>query len=210
MGFELQDLWSLTAPPTLTLLSLSHQQQWLLGLVISVILVAAHLLYTYYVAPSRLPFKNLPGPEPSGNFLYRFFIGDVEGQTKGVPGAWHTNNFDQYGHTFRSRFMAGGHYISTYDPKAIAHIYKHPEVWEKPAFMSTMIGHLVGKGLVAADRHEYIRQRRVMSRAFGAEGINRMTPIVFDIANELADKIGEMLDNGANNARDLNMHPLTV
>ena len=74
------------------------------------------------------------------------------------------------------------------DPVTLAHVMKHPNIYEKPWISRRMIEGLIGCGMLAAEGQVHKRQRRVATPAFSIQNMRALVPLVFNKGEELKDR----------------------
>lgn len=147
-------------------------------------LFAALYAYFYVYRTLTLPFKNVPGPEPSS-----FFWGSLMEIIKAPPSAMHEQWHASYGSTFKYRAIGGEWRICSTDPGFLSWMLSHDELFPKPPHSQKFLWKLLGPGLVTVEGDHHTRQRRVVSPAFSTKALKDQVPIFFDKAAELRDKL---------------------
>lgn len=86
--------------------------------------------------------------------------------------------------------------IYTFDPAAVAHIFAHPDEFERPRDLRTILGHIMGAdSLVVNEGEKHRRMRRALNPAFSAGAIRDMLPAMYDKAGEMVALFERLLDD---------------
>jgi cytochrome P450 len=160
------------------------------GAVAGSIALAGYLIYLIFIRHYFSSFYNLPGP-PSSNWFWGNMREILEGDGQ------ITTQFEwaHYGPTYRRWTIMGATEGTTFDFKAIAYMWQHPDLFHKPLGPNLILSDVLGKGLVTVEGAVHRRQRRVLNPAFGIMQIQGMAPMIFEKAYELRDRMQRMLDD---------------
>ncbi|KZT61467.1 cytochrome P450 [Calocera cornea HHB12733] len=152
------------------------------------VLLAASAVYNVYKLSRRFfsPLRRLQGPKPT-SIIFGSLKEVIKDDT--VLNEW----AERYGGTFKVRLLLGGYRVCTLDPRAITYVLSHTDIYPKPEYLQHMLSAVVGKGLLIAEGDDHKRQRRIMNPSFSPGQIREVTPIFFDIANQLCDVLNSML-----------------
>lgn len=140
--------------------------------------------YLYVYRYATLPYRNLPGPEPTS-----FLWGSLMEIIVAPPSIMHEKWQKEYGSTFKYRTISGAWRVTSTDPGFLSYILNHDELFPKPPHSQKFLWRLLGPGLVTVEGEHHARQRRVVSPAFSTKALKDQAPIFFDKANELRDKL---------------------
>ncbi|WVQ74481.1 hypothetical protein IAR50_004082 [Cryptococcus sp. DSM 104548] len=156
------------------------------------LLSAGLYVYLYPFRLSRLPFRNLPGPEPG-----HWFWGHTQTLIAQQPNAMHTIWTNKYGPTIRYPIFLGLHRFLTIDPAALNYIFTHPESFEKPKETRGELTTMLGNGLLVAEGGDHKKQRKALSPCFSPAAIRGMIPAFYDKAYELNNKMMGLVEGSA-------------
>lgn len=143
-------------------------------------------LYAYLIVyrTVTLPFRNVPGPAPSS-----LFWGSLMEIIAAPPSAMHERWYAEYGSTFKYRAICGDWRVCSTDAGFLSFVLGHDELFPKPPHSQKFLWKLLGPGLVTVEGEHHARQRRVVSPAFSTQALRDQTPVFFDKAAELRDKL---------------------
>ncbi|KAI0360871.1 cytochrome P450 [Trametes cingulata] len=169
---------------------------------------AAWWLYRRFVFIYRSPLRVLPGPRASSWILGN--LKDIESvENTGLPDRWH----EQYGKCFVDHDFFMTPRVWTLDPRAIQHVFTHPDDYRRPSETRRLLVATLGKGLLFAQGDEHRQQRRIMNPAFGPAQIRDLTQIFVEKAIQLRDFWAQVVSNGPKEVdviKDLNKLTLDV
>ncbi|KAJ7138346.1 cytochrome P450 [Mycena epipterygia] len=145
----------------------------------------------YLLKPTK--FKDVPKP-PTPSWLW--------GHTRKVHstpagdhyGVW----FDSYGPTIKLDGAFGTEeYLVSADPALIHHVLTtNCYDYTKSKFARRFFERVLGRGLVWAEGDLHKTQRRQLVGAFSQDTVNRMEPVVTDIAHKTGNILSTMIDQG--------------
>ncbi|KAJ3758339.1 cytochrome P450 [Lentinula raphanica] len=150
-------------------------------------LVLYFLVYRFFrwlLSPLLFPrFPNIPGP-PSQSW----FKGNL-GQLFNAKGLrFHQRLIDQFGGMVKIRGFFGDEQLYVSDPNALQSIVvKDQDAFEETAVFIDTNRIIFGPGLVSTTGDVHKRQRKIVAPVFSVPQLKRITPIVYDIAEKLAD-----------------------
>jgi len=91
--------------------------------------------------------------------------------------------------------------LLTFDPVAINHVARNPNIYEKPWQTQRFISNLVGCGLLSAEGIVHKRQRRVITPAFSIQNLRAFESIMFEkcfrLRNRWRDIVGKNGGDGS-------------
>jgi cytochrome P450 len=73
------------------------------------------------------------------------------------------------------------------DLRALSHVLKRTDVYQKEEAFARSIIQLMGKGVLAAEDEPHRLQRKVLNPAFGPLQLREQTGVFLDKANEVHD-----------------------
>lgn len=160
---------------------------------VAALLAAAGLVALYPVQERRLPYRNLPGPEPStlvlGNLL------DVAAIPVGNRyEAW----FKTYGPTLRFRGFLGKWRIVSTDVNALAYVLRHTSEFHRHGSFNGLIHRMVGDGVLCVEGEQHRRQRRVLNSAFNGTSVNNMIGMMWEEAENLRESVDKAVGSRTN------------
>ncbi|BEJ07771.1 hypothetical protein CcaverHIS641_0410400 [Cutaneotrichosporon cavernicola] len=86
--------------------------------------------------------------------------------------------------------------IYTFDPAAVVYIFAHPDEFERPRDLRTILGHIMGSdSLVVNEGEKHRRMRRALNPAFSAGAIKDMLPAIYEKAGELVGLFERLIDD---------------
>lgn len=157
-------------------------------------LILAFALFAFYhlvLKQHFSAFRNLPGP-PKKHWLW----GNMkEVLTASSPGDLQFHRGEQYGSTYKQYAIGGAIHAATSDLKAANYIFLHPDLFIKPAGGNRVLTDALGRGLVTVEGQEHRRQRRVLNPAFGWIQIQAMSPVIFEKAIALRNRLHDIVDS---------------
>ncbi|CAK5270143.1 unnamed protein product, partial [Mycena citricolor] len=138
----------------------------------------AAALYRHFTSHLRL----LPGPASThwfwGNSRER-----IADQDRGLLDEW----AKLYGRVYRTRRMMGGYNLVITDTKAIHHFLTQTGVYQKSKMMRSMLGRIVGPGILVVEGEQHRNQRKIMNPAFGLPQVRELTEIFIQKSVQLRD-----------------------
>lgn len=144
----------------------------------------------FVLRPYLSPWRNFPRP-PSKSF--------IRGNQKEVFGEPAGDAIDrwvaQYGETFVWKTFLNEDRLVTLDAKANAHFLNRTDIYRKPGYIQRFFLSVVGNGLATAEGEAHKKQRRVMGPAFGATQVGQFSGVFLAKANELRDKLTEIISS---------------
>ncbi|KAJ7289521.1 cytochrome P450 [Mycena rebaudengoi] len=93
----------------------------------------------------------------------------------------------QYGPNFQLRGLFNVRELHTSDVKALSHIFANGTLYQKPEPVLANTVRMVGKGVLAVERDDHKRQRRILNPAFGISQIRGLTEVFVEKAIQLRD-----------------------
>ncbi|CAK9780248.1 cytochrome P450 [Cutaneotrichosporon oleaginosum] len=88
--------------------------------------------------------------------------------------------------------------IYTFDPAAVGYIFAHPDEFERPRDLRTILGHIMGAdSLVVNEGEKHRRMRRALNPAFSAGAIKEMMPAMLEKAGEMVALFERLIDEEA-------------
>ncbi|KAI9568323.1 cytochrome P450 [Boletus coccyginus] len=130
------------------------------------------------------PLRHLRGP-PSPSFLFGNLREMYNQENTGLLYDWDT----AHGTTYAYKGFFGGSRLLTTDLTAVAHILSRSDAYQKPDFVRDNLA-AMGAGdesLLTTEGDVHRRQRKILSPAFTAANVKRLTPVFRDKASELRD-----------------------
>ncbi|KAI0035974.1 cytochrome P450 [Vararia minispora EC-137] len=124
-------------------------------------------LFKAILHPFLSPLRNVPGPKTDG-----ILLGNFKALTDPEPRVMYEEWFDR---------------LFLLDPRAVAHVLRHPGEYPKPEIFRNSLKEMLGDGLLVVEGDAHRRERRIMSPAFGAPQIRELIGIFFDKSLQLRD-----------------------
>ncbi|WVQ81299.1 hypothetical protein IAT38_003422 [Cryptococcus sp. DSM 104549] len=191
-AFNADDLYNKKAPLLLRegltyIASLSLGVQILTGVSL---LIFALYLHLWPLREWRLSYRNLQSPPPPSLFWGNFRL-----TAQQPPNAIYDTWSAAYGPTYRFRTILGFHRLYTSDLTAVSHILSHADLFPKPDQARLFLQDLLGNGLVVAEGADHRQQRKALSPSFSPAAIRSMTPIFFDKAYELRERLLALIED---------------
>ncbi|KAI0706023.1 cytochrome P450, partial [Cerioporus squamosus] len=144
----------------------------------------------------KSPLQNLPGP-PSGSFL----LGNVpQVMDPRTAGKFTASLCETYGPAHQIRGALGERILHVYDPKALHSIFVADiEHFPKELAPINALRFLLGPGMLGSEGLQHRRQRKLLNSAFSQAHLRDMTPILYDVADQLRGAMTEhaMPETGA-------------
>ncbi|KAH7914476.1 cytochrome P450 [Hygrophoropsis aurantiaca] len=153
------------------------------------------LINLLIVAPMSDPLKNMQGPE--GSALQNHFR---EVMDPSVSPDTHENWCKAYGKTFRfNGFGKHDYRLMSLDFRVVSHVL-NSTIYEKPWQTRTILSKLLGRGVFAMEGEEHKVLRKLIMPAFSTQAVKAMTPIFFQKAEELRDRLENMISHPPSNS----------
>lgn len=86
--------------------------------------------------------------------------------------------------------------LLTFDPAALNHVARNPNIYEKPWQTQRFITSMIGCGLLSAEGIVHKRQRRVATPAFSIQNLRAFAPIVFERGYRLRNRWRNIINKG--------------
>ncbi|EJU01812.1 cytochrome P450 [Dacryopinax primogenitus] len=162
------------------------------------VVIGLYVLYSIFgfLQRFRTPLRRLRGP-PAHSLIFGNTKRLVEDDS--VEEQW----LQEYGATYATRVIFGNWRLNTIDPRAVAHILSHTEIYPKPEPTKAMLRSAIGEGLVVAEGETHKRQRRIMNPSFSPGQIREVTPIFYDVSYELRDALNRAVDDVSDQQIDI-------
>ncbi|KAI0823081.1 cytochrome P450 [Trametes gibbosa] len=145
----------------------------LVGLYVAWILLARPLVV-------KEAIKNIPGP-PSPSLL----TGNIKQFMSRHSWEWRTELRTKFGRTSTMRGLLNKHWLVTYDPKALHHIFvKEQDVYEEPILSMRV---LLGPGLLGTKGEQHRRQRKMLNPVFSTKHLREMIPLFYEVIHRTRD-----------------------
>lgn len=161
-------------------------------------LATAFLAKRYILTPPHTPLhntsevRNLPGPDLP---WFGWLLGNMGELANHRETLIHPDWF-QWGWTGKYESLFRQQRIYTFDPSAAHFIFQHPDDFERPRDLRTILGHIMGAdGMVVNEGEKHRRQRRVLNPAFSAGAIRDMLPGMYDKAGELQTLMERLVED---------------
>jgi cytochrome P450 len=150
-------------------------------------------LFTPDHSPSNTPeVRALPGPARP---WFGWLLGNMAQLADHRETLIHPDWF-QWGWTGIYESLFAQKRIYTFDPVAIGYIFAHPDEFERPRDLRTILGHIMGAAsLVTTEGDQHRRLRRALNPAFSAGSIRAMQPAIFEKAGELVRLFERLIDD---------------
>ena len=128
-------------------------------------------IYPFYLSPLR-HIPTVPGFPLWGHFF------TIITEECGVPArVWHT----KYGGVVRYFFPFGGERLSISDDDAIKQMtVRNPYNYPKPARARAWMAAVLGEGVLLAEGHAHMQQRKALAPAFSIASIRSLMPIFWE------------------------------
>ena len=110
------------------------------------------------------------------------------GRSVRVQGAGPVSTFTFYISRHFTKLWQWDQRLLTFDPVALNHVARNPNIYEKPWQTQRYITSMIGCGLLSADGTIHKRQRRVATPAFSIQNLRAFAPIVFERAFRLRNR----------------------
>lgn len=94
-----------------------------------------------------------------------------------------------YGSTYRYRIILGSWRFFTSDTTALSYVLSHPDQFPKPEMARRQMTEILGNGVLIAEGADHRRQRKILNPSFSQVAVRGMTPVFFDKAYELKEKL---------------------
>ncbi|BEJ14990.1 hypothetical protein CspHIS471_0407570 [Cutaneotrichosporon sp. HIS471] len=86
--------------------------------------------------------------------------------------------------------------IYTFDPAVVGYIFAHPDEFERPRDLRTILGHIMGSdSLVVNEGEKHRRMRRALNPAFSGGAIKDMLPTIYEKAGQLVGLFERLVDD---------------
>ncbi|KAJ6517282.1 cytochrome P450 [Mycena vitilis] len=128
------------------------------------------------------PYRNLPGPK-STHWFFGNILEIVKDQHGGLAERW----IQQYGRTMKFHRFFSISSLYTTDTRAVQHFLTHTDIYQKSETTRTVLGRIVGPGVLVVEGDEHKHQRKIMNPAFGAPQVRELTSIFVDTSIQLRD-----------------------
>ncbi|KAK7021429.1 cytochrome P450 [Favolaschia claudopus] len=135
---------------------------------------------------SKKPYAYIPGPTPSTVVGYLLDLHSPDA----LP--WHFNVPEEYGHVARLKGGLAGDALYITDPAALNAILIRQQAWfpESTEFAGLFrIIHCGDGWLPCKVRLEHKKQRKYMDALFTANRVSKLTPMFYQVAHQLEDKL---------------------
>ncbi|KAK1837165.1 cytochrome P450 [Podospora conica] len=131
------------------------------------------MLYPLFFSPLR-NIPTVPGCPLWGQFF------SIINEECGVPQRrWHA----QHGLMIRYFFPFGQERLSVADNEALKHMtVRNPYNYPKPVRAKLWMVRILGEGVLLAEGHEHMRQRKVLAHAFSTQSIRALMPVFWEKA----------------------------
>lgn len=135
------------------------------------------ILYPLWFSPLR-DVPTVPGCPLWGQFF------SIITEECGVPQRrWHA----QHGTIIRYFFPFGAERLSVADDEALKHMtVKNPYNYPKPVRAKLWMVRILGEGVLLAEGHEHVRQRKALAHAFSTQSIRALMPVFWEKALTVA------------------------
>lgn len=152
-----------------------------------IIVPLAAWVYLFPVQERRLPYRNLPGPQPSSGIF-----GSLIDLAKTPVGSRYSVLIDRWGTTLRFRGLLGRWRIVSTDVVAISYVLRHTGLFHRHPSFNTLIDNIVGPGVLVVEDEPHRRQRRVLNSAFNGNSVSNMMPMFWEEAYILKDHVNQV------------------
>ncbi|KAK7015260.1 cytochrome P450 [Favolaschia claudopus] len=135
---------------------------------------------------SKKPYAYIPGPTPSTVVGYLLDLHSPDA----LP--WHFNVPEEYGHVARLKGgLAGADALYITDPAALNAILIRQQAWfpESTEFAGLFGIIHCGDGVASVQGLEHKKQRKYMDALFTANRVSKLTPMFYQVAHQLEDKL---------------------
>ncbi|KAJ3727199.1 cytochrome P450 [Lentinula guzmanii] len=141
-------------------------------------------IFKWLLSPYFFPrFPNIPGPQPQS-----WFKGNL-GQLFNAKGLrFHQRLVDRFGGMVKIYGFFGDEQLYVSDPSALQSIVvKDQDAFEETAVFIDTNRIIFGPGLVSTTGDVHKKQRKIVAPVFSVPQLKKITPVVYDIAEKLAD-----------------------
>ncbi|KAH9939786.1 cytochrome P450 [Epithele typhae] len=145
----------------------------------------------WWLSPS--PLKNIPGPEPSGSWLWGHFKQMFHRES------WDFLHdlFNRYGQVVRADSLLGRKLLFVHDPLALHHILlKDQHAYEESDQHTAMCMALFGPGLFSVMSDTHRKQRKMLNPVFSVTHMRHMLPLFYSTVDRLVESIHNHVANG--------------
>ncbi|KAI0338106.1 cytochrome P450 [Trametopsis cervina] len=135
---------------------------------------------------------DIAGPRRSS-----FLLGNIP-ELLGREGWGFQDTLSTYGSAVKINGILGEKALFLYDSKALQHILlKEPQTVEEPDWHIAYTRAIFGPGVFGSTGAHHKRQRKMLTPAFSANQMRKITPVLYQTANRLRDAIEADLEGGA-------------
>ncbi|KAJ4467221.1 cytochrome P450 [Lentinula aciculospora] len=141
-------------------------------------------MFKWLLTPYLFPrFRDIQGP-PSQSW-FKGNLGQLF-NAKGLP--FHQHLVDRYGGMVKVHGFFGDEQLYVSDPHALQSIIvKDQDAFEETAVFIDTNRVIFGPGLVSTTGDVHKKQRKIVAPVFSVPQLKRITPVIYDIAEKLAD-----------------------
>ncbi|KAI0072182.1 cytochrome P450 [Panus rudis PR-1116 ss-1] len=137
----------------------------------------------------KSPFDGIPGPSAEswfkGNFGQFFHRDSWE---------FHDELADKYESVVKLNGLFGRKGLFVFDPRALHHIFvKDQWAYERPRWFNNSLTIGFGPGLLSITGEQHRKHRKMLNPVFSIKHMRHMTPIFYQVANNLREGINNQL-----------------
>ncbi|KAG0317035.1 hypothetical protein BGZ99_006542 [Dissophora globulifera] len=167
-----------------------------------VALLSSYIFYRTYLLPNFLsPLRHIPGPPNRSKYnKYRLpFLGNFPDIIKEEAGVPHREWIEKYGGLVRYLGIFCRERLLLADPKAIQHVFgTNSYRYHKPTRVITILGQILGKGVLLAEGDAHKKQRKMLNPAFGHKHIKEMVSIMVGPSKTLGKMWEDLVSQSEN------------